>query len=111
MYIFPVWIYKVIEVWIGAGVATNDGPIKSCQSRCQTLILGLRSDIHCLYYKSIVYVTCTVDFQYWQWISERSEGLYPLGVRCAIYEWSNVTIFTRYITAYEKAVHAGQKGF
>jgi len=27
---------------------------------------GLRSDIHCQYCKSIAYVTCTVDFQYWQ---------------------------------------------
>jgi len=34
--------------------------------------LELRSD-HCQYCKSIVYVTCTVDFQYWQyWLSERS---------------------------------------
>jgi len=28
--------------------------------------------VHCQYWKSIVYVTCTVDFQYWQWILKRS---------------------------------------
>jgi len=26
----------------------------------------LTSNIHCQYCKSIVYMTCTVDFQYWQ---------------------------------------------
>jgi len=32
----------------------------------------LRFDIHCKYWKSTVYVTYTIDFQYWQWISKRS---------------------------------------
>jgi len=34
--------------------------------------LRLRSDIHCQYWKSTVHVTCTINFQYWQWISERN---------------------------------------
>jgi len=34
----------------------------------------LRFDIHRQYWKSIVYVTCTVDFQCWQWISKRSHS-------------------------------------
>jgi len=35
MYTFLLseFIFKVIEVWIGAEVATNDRPIKNCQSR------------------------------------------------------------------------------
>jgi len=32
--------------------------------------IWLRSDIHCQYWKSIVYVMCTIDLQYWQWVSE-----------------------------------------
>jgi len=39
----------------------------------------LRFDIHCQYWKSIVYATCTVDFLYWQWISKRS--LYIVSIR------------------------------
>jgi len=34
--------------------------------------LRLRFDIHCQYWKSIVYVTCSIDFWYWQWISKRN---------------------------------------
>jgi len=36
---------------------------------------GLRSDI---YWKSIVYVTCIIDFQYWERISDRSRDIHEL---------------------------------
>jgi len=38
-------------------------------------LLGLRSDIYCQYWKSIVHVMYTINFQYWEWISERSLDL------------------------------------
>jgi len=56
-----------------------------CQERCLCRLVSLNgkhpvlryvywlcSDIHCQYWKSIMHVTCTIDFQYGQWISERS---------------------------------------
>jgi len=36
------------------------------------LQLWPRSDIHCQYWKSIVYVTCIIDFQCWHGIWESS---------------------------------------
>jgi len=33
----------------------------------------LRSNIHCQYRKSRMHVTRAIDFQHWQWISERSQ--------------------------------------
>jgi len=37
-------------------------------------IRGVRSDIHCECSKSIAYVTCTIDIEYSQWITERSRA-------------------------------------
>ena len=33
-------------------------------------VFELRSDIHCEHFKSILHITYTINFQYWQWISE-----------------------------------------
>jgi len=38
MYTFLLSEFIRFEVWIGARIATNDGSIKSCQSRVQTLV-------------------------------------------------------------------------
>jgi len=38
----------------------------------RNIFFWLRSEIDCQYWKSIIYVTYIVDFQYWQWTSERS---------------------------------------